>query len=77
MLDARGLTCPAPVLMVKNAVEKDNLNLLEVMVDNEAARENVSRFLGSRNFEVTALQEGADFKISALLQGGDFKIPGP
>ena len=74
LLDARGLACPAPVLMVKNAVEKDNLNILEVLVDNEAARENVSRFLGSRDFEVSSLQEGADFKISARRLG-DARAP--
>ncbi len=28
-LDARGLDCPAPVLMTKDAVEKDNLNVVK------------------------------------------------
>lgn len=69
MLDARGLACPAPVLMTKEAVEKDNLNVVEVIVDNEAASENVSRFLGSQHFSVTTAQEGEDFKISARRQG--------
>lgn len=68
-LDARGLACPAPVLMTKNAVEKDNLNIVEVIVDNEAAKENVSRFLGSQHFSVSAAQEGNDYKICAQRQG--------
>lgn len=42
LLDARGLACPAPVLMAKDAVEKENPADIEVLVDNEAARENVS-----------------------------------
>jgi selenium metabolism protein YedF len=68
-LDARGLSCPAPVLMAKEAVEKDHLDVVEVLVDNEAARENVSRFLGSQQFSVSVVPEGNDFKISARRQG--------
>ena len=68
-LDARGVACPAPVLMTKETVEKDRLNTLEVIVDNEAARENVSRFLGSQQFSVSTAQEGNDFKIFAQRQG--------
>ena len=68
-LDARGLACPAPVLMTKDAVERDNLDTVAVLVDNEAAKENVSRFLGSQHFSVTAIKEGDDFKISAQRQG--------
>ena len=72
-LDARGLACPAPVLMTKDVVEKDKLNAVEVIVDNEAAKENVSRFLGSQCFSVNTAQEGNDYKIYAQRQGD---VPG-
>jgi selenium metabolism protein YedF len=68
-LDARGLACPAPVLMAKDAVEKENPEDIEVLVDNDAARENVSRFLESRNYTVNAAPEGGDFKVSAHRAG--------
>ncbi len=68
-IDARGLTCPAPVLMVKEAVEKDHLDAVEVLLDNEAARENVSRYLGYQRFSVSTMPEGNDFKISARREG--------
>lgn len=68
-LDARGLACPAPVLMTKDAVEKDKLNTVEVIVDNEAAKENISRFLGSQQFLVSTAEEGNDYKIHAQRQG--------
>ena len=68
-LDARGLACPAPVLMTKDAVEKDKLDRVEVIVDNEAAKENVSRFLGAQQFSVTSAEEGDDYKICAQRQG--------
>ena len=56
--------CPA-----QYAVEKDRLNTVEVIVDNEAARENVSRFLGSQQFSVNTAEEENDYKIFAQRQG--------
>ncbi|MBF0412554.1 MAG: sulfurtransferase-like selenium metabolism protein YedF [Desulfamplus sp.] len=64
ILDARGLSCPAPVLMAKKAIESDsNLQEIIITVDNEASMENVSRFLTSREFSVTVSQDGSDFRI--------------
>lgn len=68
-LDARGLACPAPVLKTKDAVDEDRLNSVEVIVDNEAAKENVSRFLGSQQFSVSFVQKENDYKIFAQRQG--------
>lgn len=67
-LDARGLACPAPVLLVKDAVEKENLLELTVMVDNEASKENVSRFLSTKNYSVTTSIQGSDFLLVARRQ---------
>lgn len=41
VLDARGWACPKPVLETKKALQTENT--LTVIVDNRAARENVSR----------------------------------
>ena len=62
-IDCRGLACPAPVLQTKEALEKDQPNLIKVVVDNEASKQNVSRFMESQNLEVTVLQDGADFHV--------------
>lgn len=69
-IDARGLSCPAPVLMAKEAVEKEHVDGVEVLVDSESARENVSRFLGAQQFSVSVAPEGKDFKISARRLAG-------
>ena len=76
-LDARGLHCPAPVLLAKDTLERDDLNALEIMVDNESSRENVTRFLASRGFSVTGIQEGADFLLRAERAAGtgEAKLP--
>jgi len=58
-IDARGLACPAPVLQSKTAIEAEQLKAVRVVVDNEAAQENVKRFLESQGFEI-ALEKDTD-----------------
>jgi selenium metabolism protein YedF len=63
-LDCRGLACPAPVLQTKQKIEKENLSEIKVIVDNQAAKENVSRFLGTQKFEVAVEQRGTDYYVT-------------
>jgi len=44
-IDAKGLACPQPVLLCRKALAEGTLDEIEVIVDNEAARQNVIRFL--------------------------------
>jgi len=69
-IDARGLACPAPVLHTKDAIEKNNLNSIEVLIDNEASKQNVSRFLKSQSFEVSVQERGGDFHITGRREDG-------
>ncbi len=43
IVDARGLSCPEPVLLTQNAIKKQKKGTVEVLVDNSTSRENVSR----------------------------------
>ncbi|MEW5761798.1 MAG: sulfurtransferase-like selenium metabolism protein YedF [Bacillota bacterium] len=43
-VDCRGLACPQPVLETRKALERAGSGTVVVIVDNEAARENVRRF---------------------------------
>jgi len=63
-LDCRRLACPAPVLQTKQKIEKENLSEINVIVDNQAAKENVSRFLGTQKFDVSVEKKGTDFYIT-------------
>jgi len=63
-IDARGLACPAPVLQTKNAIEEEKLNGIKIIVDNEAARQNVSRFLKSQGFDVSVQEKEGGFYLS-------------
>ncbi|WP_373500996.1 sulfurtransferase-like selenium metabolism protein YedF [Desulfococcus sp.] len=64
VIDARGLACPAPVLMTKDAVETDAAGRVRVIVDNRASGENVSLFLESRGFQVSVEEQGGDFHVT-------------
>jgi selenium metabolism protein YedF len=68
-LDCRGLECPQPVIKTKEALEKGQ-QYLEVLVDNEASKENVTRFARSRNCDIT-LTELADGCYKLVLQAGE------
>ena len=64
-LDCRGLACPQPVMRSRDAVA-GGAQALEVLVDNEPARENLRRFFEGRGFSVAVNQEGPDcWRISA------------
>lgn len=51
-LDCRGLACPNPVIKTKEVIDGGWVEKLTVLVDNAAARENVSRFLQRSGYEV-------------------------
>ncbi len=74
-IDCRGLACPAPVLQVKEAIEQERPPALEVAVDNDAARENVSRFLTHQGYEVAVTEEGGIHRVIATLQGKAPPVP--
>jgi len=61
-IDARGLSCPQPVVLVNKAVAEGNTDL-EIIVDNEVSRENVTRLATKRGLKTDARQEGSDIVI--------------
>jgi len=57
MVDARGLSCPEPVLRTRRALEKGGQGPVEVLVDTATSRENVARHARSQGWNVE-MQEG-------------------
>jgi selenium metabolism protein YedF len=69
-LDLKGKTCPVPVIETKKLLESRQVDEVEVVVDNPTASENVRRFLGSRGYSTTVLEEGNVYRIEGCLQEG-------
>ena len=63
-VDARGYSCPMPVVMVQQAVKGQSPAALEVLVDNQCSVENVTRFAQSSGYKVAVASEGQDFRLS-------------
>jgi selenium metabolism protein YedF len=75
-IDARGLSCPAPVLETKAAVESRHPQRIEVLVDNAPARQNVVRFLESQGYRTEVDQDCEVFVV--IGTGGDSRpVPQP
>lgn len=63
-VDARGLSCPEPVIMAKSAMRQEGAERVEVVVDSAASRDNVRRAteMGGWTVEVTDLP-GGEFRL--------------
>ena len=62
-VDARGLSCPQPVLLTKNALAS-NENSYEVLVDNSTAKENVTRFATNSGYKVAVAEKDGDYVLT-------------
>ena len=70
-IDVRGLACPGPVIKTKEIIEKEHPAVLDIIVDNKAASENVRLFFESRNYMVSIRQEGNDFHATGRYKEDD------
>jgi len=52
-VDARNQLCPKPVIMTKKALEEINSGIITTIVDNEVAKENVSKLAKSLGYLYT------------------------
>jgi len=66
LIECQGLPCPQPVIKAKNLIEKESPNSISVLVDNEAAKINVSRFLGTQNYETSVEDKDGLFLVNGV-----------
>jgi len=62
-VDARGLSCPQPVMLAKQAIDKGEFPV-EVLVDTVTSRENVRRLAQRLGLKVQAEPSGEGFKLT-------------
>lgn len=63
-IDVRGMSCPQPVLMTKNAIEKHPEGI-DILVDNNTAKNNITRFLNNLGYNLEFKNEEEDTLIVA------------
>jgi predicted redox protein, regulator of disulfide bond formation len=62
MVDARGCSCPEPVIMIKKALASKE-SRYEMLVDSKNALENVTRFVNSNGYNVEVKEENGEYKL--------------
>ncbi len=64
IVDARGLSCPQPVLMTLSEMKKLNKGEIVVLVDTDTSKENVSRAATAQGWQVKSIEpEGMGYKV--------------
>jgi len=64
-VDARGLSCPQPVMLVQEAIKEGELPI-EVLVDTVTSRENILRMAKSKGFQADFVAIGEEFKLTIV-----------
>jgi len=71
VVDARGYSCPQPVLMTLDRIRRGPATELVVLVDAEVSMENVSRAAASKGWKVAEVrEEGLGYRLD-LREGNE------
>ena len=57
LIDGRNLPCPQPLMLMKKAVDAGDSEIIEITVDNEAARENLVKYAKHAKVGITHIEE--------------------
>ena len=63
ILDARGLSCPEPVIMIRKAMMSKENNY-EMLVDNPTSKENVMRYAEHQGYQVQIAEKDGEYTLS-------------
>ena len=62
-LDARGLSCPEPVIMIRKAMQS-GVSRYEMVVDNTASKENVTRYAQHQGYKVSVTEKAGEYTLT-------------
>jgi len=62
-IDARGLSCPQPVLLTRNKMNEVKRGTFEVLADNAAARDNISRLAKDQGWAISVEERDNEFLL--------------
>jgi TusA-related sulfurtransferase len=63
IVDARGLSCPQPVLLTLDEMKKINKGEIVILVDTDTSKENVSRAATTQGWQVEVKKEDGHFRL--------------
>ncbi len=63
LIDARGLSCPEPVILIRKAMASGE-DEYEIVVDNHVSKENVTRYATHQGYHVEVTEKDSEFYLS-------------
>lgn len=66
-VDARGLSCPQPVILAHQKMKQIGRGTFEVIVDTDTSRENIGRLARNEGWEVVETKKTEDSGYLLLL----------
>ena len=62
-LDARGLSCPEPVVLLRKAMMSKE-DAYTIVVDNATSKENVTRYAEHQGYTVSVTADGGEYTLT-------------
>ncbi len=63
IVDARGLSCPQPVILTLNEIKKVKKGEIVVLVDTDTSKENVSRAATTQGWHVEVDRMNENYRL--------------
>ncbi|WP_422485971.1 sulfurtransferase-like selenium metabolism protein YedF [Gudongella sp. DL1XJH-153] len=76
-INAKGLACPKPVILTKKELDQMTSGSVKIIVDNETARENISKLANSMSLEFSVEDLGEDEYAITILKSVEQKEDKP
>ena len=73
-IDARGETCPVPVILMKKALKETEGENIREIVDNEISRDNLVKMLKELGLSYTSFEENGDFVVQVNRSEGEEEV---
>ena len=62
-IDARGLSCPQPVVVTRKKMDQIEKGTIEVMVDTATSRDNIERMATNQGWQVEVKEKEDEFLL--------------
>lgn len=71
IVDARGETCPVPVIILKRALQETKNENIKVIVDNELSCQNIEKMLTEKGLKFHSYRDNADYVAEVDIAESD------
>ena len=69
-VDARGYSCPIPVVKTKKAIDENPKEQVTVLVETAVSKENVSRLAQSKGYSIEVEEVADEYRLVLTPPGG-------